>query len=158
MTVVVLHHDVIDRDRTQKSGFYGACAEVYEVRRARFRKRIAELAAAFPGKVPALEIGAPFASTFDDGGAYATAVVVEAGLSLLLSSGPTVRCHESDGVATWGRFAVCGRDPAESAGRLAQRASMSGMRALRSQALGVAKNALGSVYSAAREDLLRLRA
>ncbi|MHB1512455.1 MAG: polysaccharide deacetylase family protein [Acidiferrobacter sp.] len=255
MTVVFMHHDVIDASKAQRSGFCGVGAEVYKVTLAQFREQIAGLAAAFPGKGPALDPGAPFALTFDDGGASATEVVAEvlaargwkahffvvtgvlgmrgfvsvsglrmlvgqghtvgthtvthphrlqalpyahivrewrdsrerlsdllgqsvhcgsvpggycsravrraaaqAGLSLLLTSEPTVRRYESDGVAVQGRFAVSGRDPAESAVRLAQQAYARGMRALRWQALGVAKNALGPVYPAVREGLLRLRA
>lgn len=255
MTVVFMHHDVIDASKSPKSGFYGAGAEVYKVTLARFREEIAGLAAAFPGKVPALEADAPFALTFDDGGVSATEVVAEvlaergwkahffvttgllgmpgfvsasglralvaqghtvgthtvthphrlqalpyphivrewqdsrerladllgapvacgsvpggycsravrkaaarAGLSLLFTSEPTTRCYKSDGVTVWGRFAVLGRDPAESAVRIAQRSSARGVRALRWQALGVAKNALGPAYPALREGLLRLRA
>ncbi len=255
MTVVFMHHDVIDASKVRRSGFYGAGAEVYKVTLDRFREQIAGLAAAFPGKAPKLDAGAPFALTFDDGGASATEVVAEvlaergwyahffvvtgllgmpgfvsvsglralvasghtigthtvthphrlqalpyarivrewqdsrerlsdllgqpvdcgsvpggccsravrraaaqAGLSLLFTSEPTIRRYESDGVGVCGRFAVWGRDPAEGAVRLAERAYARRMRALRWQALGVAKNALGPAYPAVREGLLRLRA
>ncbi len=255
MTVIFMHHDIMDLERTKKSGFYGAGAEVYKVPIAKFREQLAGLAAAFPGQVPALDGQAPFALTFDDGGVSATEVVAgllsehgwhghffvvtgligmpgfvsvsnlralqaaghgigthtvthpqrlqslpyphivrewadsrarlqdllgsnvtsgsvpggfcnrsireaatEAGLTLLMTSEPTTRCYATPEITVCGRFAVLGRDEPKVAVALAKRAHARRIKAWRWHALSVAKGALGPVYPAVREGLLRLRA
>ncbi len=75
MTIIFMHHDIIDPDLKKKSGFYGAGAEVYKVSVRTFREQLAGLAAAFPGQAPALDGKAPFFLTFDDGGVSATEIV-----------------------------------------------------------------------------------
>lgn len=255
MTVIFMHHDIIDQDLKKKSGFYGAGAEVYKVSVGIFREQLAGLAAAFPGQAPALDGKAPFAFTFDDGGVSATESVagllsehgwsghffvvtgfigmpgfvsasglralkasghgigthtvshphrlqalpyaqikrewaesrarlqdllgcdvtsgsvpggfcnrpvreaaIEAGLTLLMTSEPTTRCYATAEVTVCGRFAVLGRDEPKVAVALAKRAHARRIKALRWHTLSVAKSALGPVYPAVREGLLRLRA
>ncbi len=77
MTVIFMYHDVIDTRQGPKSGFYGAGAEIYKVRSSQFREHIQGLAGAFPGQRPGLQTGAPFALTFDDGGASGVDVVAD---------------------------------------------------------------------------------
>ncbi|MHB8255416.1 MAG: polysaccharide deacetylase family protein [Acidiferrobacter sp.] len=77
MTVIFMHHDIMDSTRTSRSGFCGPGAELYKVSRTRFREQLAELAQAFPDQAPALKSAAPFALTFDDGGVSATETVAE---------------------------------------------------------------------------------
>ncbi len=83
---------------------------------------------------------------------------IEAGLTLLMTSEPTTRCYAAAGMTVCGRFAVLGRDEPKAAVALAKQAHARRIRAWRWHALSVAKGALGPVYPAVREGLLRLRA
>ncbi|MHB1565343.1 MAG: polysaccharide deacetylase family protein [Acidiferrobacter sp.] len=83
---------------------------------------------------------------------------VEAGLNLLLTSEPTVRYRVEPGIKICGRFAIVGNDDAVMAVALVRVDAVRRQKARRWRALGLAKGALGPVYPALRESLLRLRA
>jgi len=255
MTVILMHHDIIDPKSSKKTGFSGPGAELYKVGLAQFEEELTELSAAFPGEPPGLAPQSPYALTFDDGGASAVDIVADvlaarsfrahffivtgvlglpgfvqvsglrrllaaghtigthtvthahrlttwpyarifrewnesaerlrdllgcpvtcgsipggysnkavreaamaAGLSQLFSSEPTTRRYETEALQVYGRFPILSRDPASAVVGLAKRAYARRVKAWRWHALGVAKNALGPVYPALREGLLRLRA